>query len=342
MKMKKNRLFSLLLGGIFLYMLFSGSIIFNNTGSENQLKYSKVKIHLSSKSDIEKLIQNDITVEHYQGNMSSGIELVLNSDELTRLEGISLPYDILIPDMDKYYAESPPSTQQEIAYSKTLMQNDNINSFTYGSMGGFHTYAEMVQKLDSMKLQHPTLISSKINIGTTWEGRTIWAVKISDNPETNESSTEAPIYFDALHHAREPISMEAILYYMYYLLENYGTNPEVTYLVNNREIYFVPIVNPDGYEYNHSTNPNGGGSWRKNRRNNSGSYGVDLNRNYGYGWGLNSGSSGTPSSDTYRGPSAFSEPESQAIRDFTNSIHPKIGFSMHSVAGRYLNPYSYT
>ena len=325
-----------------MFCLFlSGNIFFDNN-SGNPEKYSKVKIHLSSLSDIQRLEQNDITVEHFQGDIRTGIDLVLNSYELQRLEGTGIPYDVTIADMDQYYADRLPPTIQELNNSRQIMQSDDISSFTYGSMGGFHTYAEMVQKLDSMRLQHPTLISQKINIGTSWEGRTIWAVKISDNPDISEASTEAPVYYDAIHHAREPISMEAILYYMYYLLENYGTNPEVTYLVNNREIFFVPIVNPDGYEYNHSTNPNGGGNWRKNRRNNGGSFGVDLNRNYGYGWGLNSGSSGSPSSDTYRGPSAFSEPESQAVRDFTNSIHPKIGFSMHSVAGRYLNPYGYT
>jgi murein tripeptide amidase MpaA len=97
------------------------------------------------------------------------------------------------------------------------------------------------------------------------------------------------------------------MYYMWYLLENYGTDPEATYLVDNREMYFVPCFNPDGYEYNRQTDPNGGGMWRKNRRNNGGSYGVDLNRNFGYMWGYDDlGSSPIPSSETYRGPSAFS------------------------------------
>src|SRR3990172_2758111 len=82
--------------------------------------------------------------------------------------------------------------------------------------------------------------------------------------------------------------------------------------------------------------------WRKNRRNNGGCFGVDLNRNYPYGWGYDNGSSNNPCSDTYRGPSAGSEPESQAIRNFILPKQPKIGFSVHSVAGRYLNPYGYT
>jgi hypothetical protein len=129
---------------------------------------------------------------------------------------------------------------------------------------------------------------------------------------------------------------------MWWLLENYGTDPVAAYLVNNREMFFVPVVNPDGYVYNQTTNPNGGGMWRKNRRVNSpGIYGVDLNRNYSYGWGLNSGSSGNPSSNTYRGPYAFSEPESQAVRDFLLLHNPEIAFTIHSYGGYYLNPYGY-
>ncbi|MBQ0741152.1 peptidase M14, partial [Aquimarina celericrescens] len=80
--------------------------------------------------------------------------------------------------------------------------------------------------------------------------------------------------FTSLHHAREPIALSQNLFYMWYLLENYNSNPEIKTLVDNTELYFIPIVNPDGYIYNQQTNPNGGGYWRKNRRNNGGSYGI--------------------------------------------------------------------
>ena len=83
-----------------------------------------------------------------------------------------------------------------------------------------------------MYANYPNLITQKFSIGTTIEGKQIWAVKISDNPNVNEN--EPAVGFDALTHAREPQSMMTLIYFMYYLLENYGTNPEVTYLVNNR------------------------------------------------------------------------------------------------------------
>lgn len=303
--------------------------------------YSLVKININSNEDIMRLQMNDITVEHYRGNIRTGIELVINQEEISRLSKCGLSYEIKIKDLDSHYLRRKRSSQTELKKSFNILNENNISSFSYGSMGGYYTYDEIVQKLDSMRLIYPNLISVKQNLGLSNEGRAIWAVKISDNPGINESATEAAVYFDALHHAREPQSMACLMYYMYWLLDNYGTDPEATYLVNNREIYFVPVANPDGYEYNHTTNPNGGGMWRKNRSNNGSCYGVDLNRNYNYGWGVNSGSSNDPCSETYRGLSAGSEPETQAIKSFVQSVLPKISFSMHSYAGRYLNPYSY-
>ena len=76
------------------------------------------------------------------------------------------------------------------------------------------------------------------------------------------------------------------------MLSGYATDPAIQSAVNDHEIYFVPMVNPDGFLYNEQTNPNGGGMWRKNRRNNGdGTYGVDNNRNYPYEWGCSNGSS---------------------------------------------------
>jgi hypothetical protein len=339
-----NKLFTLLLPALIIAILITGSSIQSDepvVRNDHDL-YSLVKVIINSRDDVKRLADNDITVEHYTGHFSEGIEIVINQSELARLMTSGLNFEIRIQDLDNYYAQREAPSIEELLPSKMIAQKDGVDGFSYGSMGGYYTYDEVVQKLDSMRLRFPNIITAKQNIGASVENRTIWAVKISDNPEANESSTEAPIYFDALHHAREPQAMASVMYFMYWILENYGTDPEATYLVNNREIFFVPVVNPDGYRYNQTTNPNGGGSWRKNRRNNGSScYGIDLNRNYTYGWGVNSGSSNDPCSETYRGLSAGSEPETQAVTAFVNQIRPKIGLSFHSVAGRYLNPYGY-
>lgn len=313
---------------------------FNYSNFEDFNKYSQVKIFPYSTEDIQILQRNDINVEHFTGNFSEGIILILNHNEVKKLSRTGLRYLIEIQDTDEFY-KNRLHDYRFTDESRKIIQTDNVSGLTYGSMGGYYTYSEVVQKLDSMRLLYPNLITAKQNIGTSVEGRTIWAVKISDNPDVNESATEPAVFFDALHHAREPQAMASLMYFMYWILENYNTNPEAKYLADNREIFCVPVVNPDGYVYNQTTNPNGGGMWRKNRRNSGSCFGVDLNRNYDYGWGNNNGSSSDPCSETYRGPSPASEPETQAIKNFCNQIQPKIAFSVHSVAGRYLNPYGY-
>jgi PKD repeat protein len=131
--------------------------------------------------------------------------------------------------------------------------------------------------------------------------------------------------------------METI-FFMWYVLENYGTNEEITYLVNQTQLFFVPCINPDGYVYNETTNPTGGGMWRKNRRNNGGGvYGVDLNRNYGYGWGT-TGTSTSTSNDTYCGTAPYSEPEVQAMRWLVQNHKFVSAFNAHTYAKDILFP----
>jgi hypothetical protein len=135
------------------------------------------------------------------------------------------------------------------------------------------------------------------------------------------------------------------LYFMWYLLENYATDPLIQALVDNTEMYFVPVINPDGYVYNEMTNPSGGGMWRKNRINNGipGCEGVDPNRNYGYMWGLdNTGSSPDPCDATYRGEEPFSELETQAMRDFCEAHEFVNAMNYHTYSNLLLYPWGYT
>jgi len=209
-------------------------------------------------------------------------------------------------------------------------------------IGDFFSYAEATAYLDSMHDKYPSITTEKDSIGTSWEGRTIWAIKISDNPDVDEAEPE--VLLDALHHAREPIGVSVVFGYFQYLCENYGADPEATFLVDERETWIVPVINPDGYVYNEygGTSPDGPMMWRKNRRDlGGGEYGVDLNRNYSYEWG-GDGSSGDPSSTIYRGPSAFSEPETQALRDFILAHDFVTHDSYHSVAALVLWPWGYT
>lgn len=336
------RMVSILLVAGFSLLLSQPQSRTASPGKDDFNTYSKVRVAIHSVADLRLLQERGIDIDHYQGKIGQGVEIVINRNERRLLETTGLAFEALIPDIGAFHENLPRPTDEERESYLRLMEADGVTGFGFGSMGGFYTYAEVAQRLDSMALQYPHLITPKFSIGTSPEGRTIWAVEISDNPGTVEPG-EPVVYYDALHHAREPMSMAVLMYYMYWLLENYGTHPEATYLVNNRRLCFVPVVNPDGYVYNQTTNPNGGGGWRKNRSHNfDGSRGVDLNRNYGFQWGYDdAGSSPTPSSDIYRGPTPESESETRAVRDYAFSIQPTIAFTTHSVAGRYLNPYGY-
>ena len=184
----------------------------------------------------------------------------------------------------------------------------------------FHTPAQMEAELDALAAAHPGL-AQVFTIGTTGEGRPIRGLKISDNVATDEPG-EGDVVFVGLHHAREWISAELALYLAEYLVTHHGTDPALAACMNQLEIWIIPVMNPDGYAYSAAAPANR--LWRKNRRNNGdGTFGVDLNRNYGYQWGLGSGSEGSDLTweDTYRGPSAFSEPETRALRDFVQGLH---------------------
>jgi len=210
---------------------------------------------------------------------------------------------------------------------------------------GYHTYDEMVLELDQAVLDHP-LIVQKFSIGRSYEGRELWAAKISDNVAADEAEPE--VMFDALQHAREHITVEQALAILAWLTDGYGTDPRVTRMVDGREIFIVFMVNPDGGEYDLTGDPYR--EWRKNRQPNSGSKyaGTDLNRNYDYRWGCCGGSSGTRSSITYRGPAPFSAPEAAAVRDFVNSRvidgrqQIRTAITFHAAGEEILWPYGYT
>ncbi len=209
-------------------------------------------------------------------------------------------------------------------------------SIQSGLNGDYHSYSEVETDLLAIEESSPH-IAKLYDIGDSLEGRNIYALKISDNVLMDEN--EAEVLFIGCHHAREWISVEVPLLLAEYIVENYETNPEIKRLVDQSQIWIIPLLNPDGLEYSiHFYR-----YWRKNRRNNGdGSYGVDINRNYDYKWGFdNEGSSPETFSVVYRGESPFSEPETQAIRDLFGQRHFQALISYHSYSQIILYPWGY-
>jgi len=230
-----------------------------------------------------------------------------------------------------------------------IFRTETLPPFGSGSMGGYWTLAEVKMKLDDLVASDAqNLVADKIDtLGTTLQGRPIWGLKICK--AVVGPDTRPVVYYNALTHAREPEGMQALFYFIDDLLAKYGSDPTATYLLENRVLYICPVVNPDGYFRNQTTNPTGGGLWRKNLRDNDASGtvnsldGVDINRNYGFQWGLdNVGSSGSFSSETYRGPAAFSENETNAQKNIVVALQPKTGLSFHTYSDLLLHPWGYT
>ncbi len=291
-----------------------------------------VHVFVRDAHDLERALKLDLDlVSEYAIELPArALEVVATNEDIRRIQKAGFKYEIKIKNLEDFYEKrlglfgkegpSPP--------------------FGKGSMGGYHTFAEVVKIMDDLHRGFPKIVSAKWSIGKSHEGRDIWVQKISDNVNIDENEPE--VHYDALIHAREPMSMECTLALMYWLAENYGKDDLATYLVNEREMFFIPVLNPDGYEYNRRTRPNGGGMWRKNRRNNgNGVYGVDLNRNFPYKWG-GSGSSGNPRSEIYRGPSPSSEPEIKALLNYFNSRKFVIGFNSHTYSNLLLRPWAWT
>lgn len=193
---------------------------------------------------------------------------------------------------------------------------------------GYYTVAETEAAIDAMVTAYPGL-ARKVDLSgvagnlLTHQGRRIYALKVSDNVGQDED--EPAIVLAAQHHARELNSPVMVLGAMQRVLAGYGNDPALQSLVDGHELYFVPMVNPDGVNHVWNVDAN----WRKNRRNNGSSYGVDLNRNYPFLWGQ-CGASTLASASNYRGPAPASEPETLVMRNLVEWLRPEVYLDFHS------------
>jgi hypothetical protein len=218
------------------------------------------------------------------------------------------------------------------------------------SYSGYHSFSEMVAEITKAEADHPSIVDV-FTIGQSYQGRGIYAAKISDHVKTDEAEPE--ILVDALHHAREHLTVEQALYLLRILSDGYAGDATIRSLVDSREIWIVFALNPDGFEYDLTCTGSAKPpfcAWRKNRQPNAGTsaIGTDLNRNYDYLWACCGGSSGEPSSITYRGPRPFSAPETQVMRNFVNSRRIggiqqiKAHVTLHTNGQLILWPYGHT
>ena len=212
-------------------------------------------------------------------------------------------------------------------------------------MSGYHNWTELQDEIAQVAADHPDIVSL-FSIGESARGRPIWMAKVSDNVAEDEDEPE--VLVDALHHAREHLTTEQALALFHWLTDDYGTDDTVTRLVDHREIFIIFALNPDGMRYDLTGDPFR--AWRKNRQRDAQGKAMytDLNRNYGYRFACCGGSSGSRGSITYRGPYAFSAPETRALRDFVQGRvvdgvqQIRTHVTLHTNGELILWPYGYT
>lgn len=320
--------------------------------SAQKMQHDKLKINLIGR-DIRELAQAGIETDHGIFVKNRYFISDFSKDEIEIIKHLNFETETIVEDVGSWYANpnrssSLQNNESKIGNCNGLLQGEypytTPNQYREGKMNGYFTYEEMLGILDTMALRYPHLISQRTPIGNiqTYNGRHLYFLKVSDNVELEEN--EPKVLYTALHHAREPNSLSQMIFYLWYLLENYEKDPLVTKIINETAMYFVPCVNPDGYIHNQTTNPNGGGLWRKNMWRDTMDVlrGVDLNRNYGYFWGVdNVGSSNNPNSPTYRGKAAFSEPETRAMRELCLQNDFKIAQNYHTFGNYLIHPWGF-
>jgi len=290
--------------------------------------YQSVRIFKPTAEKLKIIGSSGVPLDHVNFKRGVFIDLVMTKNDRAELIKRGIQSTILISDLTNYYkSRNTPSRTRD---------------FPLGSMQGNYTWTELNNRFDELHLNYSNIISERIVIGQSVEGRNIWAFKVSDNP--NQDEDEPKVLYTALTHAREPVGMMNLFYFVQKLVEGYESDSELGYIIDNREMWFVPVVNPDGYIFNEIIEPTGGGMHRKNRLETSCGQGtgkgVDLNRNFGFDWGLNDiGSSPDPCDDTYRGGTQFSEPETQAIRDLQENYNFENVLHYHTFSNLYIHSF---
>lgn len=223
------------------------------------------------------------------------------------------------------------------------------NRAKYG-FGDYHSYDEMVQWMKDIEYHYPSMAKT-YSIGRTHEGREIVGIKIGNPIHRTDKRI---VWIDGGIHAREWAAVHTALYFIDQLISDYGVDPKITAYIDTLNFYITPVLNPDGFEYSQSEDSPQTRFWRKNRgpktcfkdhwRRERCCSGVDLNRNFDFHWG-ETGSSNDICSEIYQGTSAFSEPESRAVRDkmFSPELYGKVDafITLHTYSQMWIHPYNH-
>lgn len=286
-------------------LFFTGPLLAAGASQTNLI----VRLYYGDRSKLNQLV-SQYDVFEFADHNAGYVAARLSPDE----------YDALVQSGYRLEVDAEQTALANRPLIKTADQAAGIPSFTC-----YRTVEETYATLAQIAADHPGL-ATLLDIGDSWEKTTPGGAAGYDLLMLILSNKSLPgpkprLLVVAEYHAREYTTAETALRFAEELVSTYGVNPDVTWLLDYYEVHILPMANPDGRKWAEQ-----GQLWRKNTDNNDGcttfpSYGTDLNRNCSFKWGL-AGSSGSACNETYRGPSPFSEPENQAVRDYVLSLFP--------------------
>jgi hypothetical protein len=268
------------------------------------------------------------------------VRIYVDSPEQARLlDGLGLDFasEALACDRDAVVTEEQLAEVRARGFKVEVRQRQ----LDFSIPTEYHDYLETQALFSSLQTRHPEMVHIDTIGWSLWRHDPIWGVRISDNPSVEED--EPAILLTGVTHAREPMGNEIIIHLAKYLCAGYDTSPAVRRWVDSLELWLIPIVNIDGYQWmfdSATADP----WWRKNQRDNNANGrfdkdydGVDLNRNFDWRWTY--GGDTVPSSEVYRCPYAGSEPEVQAWCDLSRRHRPVFGVGYHSYGNVVIYPW---
>ncbi|XP_013865725.1 carboxypeptidase A5 [Austrofundulus limnaeus] len=291
----------------------------------------KNDVQLSLIKELEKMIEFELDIWMGVTDAFSPVDIRVPSHTLhsfkSYLENFNINYSTMIENLQ----EMLDREQEEMDSAARVGQPRNTDSFDYAR---YHPINEIYSFQDMLVAENPNMVS-KLVIGQSYEGRPLNVLKFSTG-----GTNRPAIWIDTGIHSREWVTQASGIWFAKKIVKDYGSDPALTAILDNMDIFLEIVTNPDGYYFTHTSNR----MWRKTRKPNPGSscIGVDPNRNWDAGFG-GPGASSSPCSETYRGPRAHSEPEVKAIVDFVKSHgNIKAFISIHSYSQMLLYPYGYT
>jgi len=280
-----------------------------------------VRVFLNSPSTMMLMGQLSPDCWSHHAGLGAEAEYRVPADALDALNAAGVPFEVLIDDLQRPIDEE--RERLAAGFSGRSWFDD------------FKTLAEIGDYCDGLAAGHPGAVTLH-SLGYSLENREIVALRFTGPADP---PGKPALLIIATQHAREWIAVSSAMFVADALANDYGSDPAITELLDSFVVYIVPVVNPDGYEYTWTNDR----YWRKNKRVVFDKpYGVDNNRNWSFKWGL-PGSSSSASSDQYRGTAPFSEPETEALRDFALTI-PNLAAAvdLHSYGRLVLSPWGYT